>query len=68
MRVKVNQALIHYRKVNTIFGASLIEGTTKKEGAIYVNEARKSNYQMILMGPPSVPSRPILFSDMIPVL
>ena len=54
-----NIALIHYREVNAIFGASLIEGITAKERAIYVNMA----HRIVLTGPPSTPSRPITFSD-----
>jgi len=56
---QATQALIHYRKVNAIFDTSLIEGTTAKERAIYVNIAR----WMVLTGPPSTPSRQITFSD-----
>ena len=52
------EALIHYMEVNVIFGTSLIEGTTGKERAIYVNVTRR----MVLIGLLSTPSRPITFS------
>ena len=53
---------MQYRKVNTIFSASLIEGITTKEKAIYVNEARKGRFLTVLTNPPT-PSRSISFSN-----
>jgi len=41
-------------EVNVIFGTSLIEGTTAKEMAIYVNEARRDDYRAILTSPHSI--------------
>lgn len=56
---QATQALFHYRELNAIFGFSLIEGTTVKERAIYVNMARR----MVLTGPPLTLTRLITFSD-----
>ena len=60
---QANQTLIQYREVNTIFGASSIEGITAKKKAIYINEARRSRYPTVLTDPPPTSSRPISVSD-----
>ena len=49
--------------MNAIFGTSLIEGVTTRERAIYMNEARRYIYLVILKSPPSSPGRPIYFSE-----
>ena len=58
----MDSALVSY-KVDTIFDACPIKGTTSKEKSIYINETRKSNYPTVLTGPPRFPSRPITFSE-----
>ena len=60
---QVSRTLIQYREVNTIFGASPIEGITAKEKAFYINEARRSIYPTMLTNSPLSSSRPISFSD-----
>jgi len=54
--------LIQCKEVNTIFGTSLVEGTTMKGRTIYVNEAWRDNYLAILTCPPSPLGRPVFFS------
>ena len=43
-----SHALISYKKVEAIFGASPLEGTTLKKKDIYIDEARKTNYPTVL--------------------
>ena len=47
-------ALVNYRKVDAIFGACPLEGTTERERErfIYINEARRANYPTVLIGLP----------------
>jgi len=54
--------LVQYKKVNTIFENSLVEGTTTKERTIYINEARRDNHLTIVTRPPISPGRPVFFS------
>ena len=54
---------IMYQEINSIFGASLIEGVISRKMAIYINEARRSKYPMVLTGPPLALSKPRSFSD-----
>ena len=49
--------------MEAIFGACPLERTTSKEKTIYINEARRSNYPMVLTGPPPFPCRLISFSE-----
>ena len=49
-----NNALVSYKEVEAIFGACPLEGTSSKEKAIYINEARRSNYPTGADRPPSV--------------
>jgi len=49
--------------VNAIFGTTPIEDITVKEKVIYVNEARRGGYPIILISLPSSPGRPIYFSE-----
>jgi len=49
--------------VNATFDTSLIEGATTKERAIYVNEAQRDNYLVILTSPLSSSGKPIFFSE-----
>jgi len=39
-----SRVLVSYREVDAIFGVCPLKGTTSRE-VIYINEARKSNYQ-----------------------
>ena len=55
--------VIQDREVDTIFGASRIEGSTSRERAIYISEARKAIYPTMLTGLPLAPSKPVSFSD-----
>jgi len=59
----MSHVLIDYKEVKTIFGACLLEGTTSKEKAIYINEARRSNYPTLLIGLPPFPSRSVSFTE-----
>ena len=58
-----SNALVQYRKVNAIFGNSPMDGTTTKEKTIFINEARRDNYQAIVTGPPTSPGRLVSFSE-----
>jgi len=54
---------VQYREVNTIFGNSLIEGTTNKERIIYVNEVQRDNHLATMTRPPTFPGGPVFFSE-----
>ena len=58
---QVGNAPIQYKEVNAIFDVSLIEVTTTKGRAIYVNEDQRDDYLAILTPPPSPLGRPIFF-------
>jgi len=40
-----------------------MKGTTTKEKIIYVNEARRDSYPVIVTRPPTSPGRPVSFSE-----
>jgi len=53
---------VNYREVDVIFGACPLEGSTLKKRSIYINEACKANYPMVLIGPPLTRRKLIMFS------
>ena len=55
--------VIQYQEIDAIFGAFTIEGSTSREQAIYVSEARKAIYSTALTGPPLALSKQVSFSD-----
>ena len=58
-----SRSFVSYREVDVIFGAYPLEGTTSREKVIYINEACRSNYPMMLIVPPPFPSRSISFFE-----
>jgi len=52
-----------YREVNVILRTSPVEGTTAKGKTIYVNEAQRDSYPVVLTRPPSPLGRSVFFSE-----
>ena len=63
LRNLTSHALISYKEVEDIFGACPLEGTISRKKAIYINEARRSNYPIVLIGSPLFSSRSISFME-----
>jgi len=59
---QTSRDLVNYREVDGIFGACPLEGTTSRKRSVYINEACRTEYPAVLVGPPLTPSRPIMFS------
>ena len=58
-----SHALVYYEEVDAILGAYPLEGITSRERSMYINEAHRANYPMVLIGPSLTPSKPFIFSE-----
>ena len=55
--------LVQYMEVNAILGNSPVEGTTTKEGTIYINETRRDNYMKIVTHLTTSSGMPVFFLE-----